>query len=175
METTTKAALAGTLSTLGIGGLFDRRGAADLLGSGAGRGPLCSPRAPPTYLPSTTATPCAPGTSTHALSDVGPWGWGGRRWPLLRSDVATQSEPSTAGADSAREVAHGATGTNTQEVGVDEPDVAKTDGKLVLRLLDGRRLVVTDVTGAEPRQVSEWRVPGTGQAEACCSSATTCS
>ena len=98
----------------------------------------------------------------HAIDQVGPWGWGGRRWPLMRSDAATQSERSSSGAGSAREVANGATGTNTQEAGVDEPDVAKTDGRLVVRLQDGRRLVVTDVTGAEPRQVSEWRVPGTG-------------
>ena len=57
-------------------------------------------------------------------------------------------------------VANGATGTNTQEAGVDEPDVAKTDGRIVVRLLDGRRLVITDVTGTAPREVADWRLPG---------------
>ena len=39
-------------------------------------------------------------------------------------------------------VSNGATGTNTQEAEVDEPDVAKTDGRIVVRLQDGRALVV---------------------------------
>ncbi len=164
METTTKAVLAGTLSTLGIGGLA---AAGVLLTSSA-----AVPADPEVRSASATALrpfgDCAALRSwyvDHAIGQVGPWGWGGRKWPLMRSDTATQSEPSSASAGSAREVANGATGTNTQEVGVDEPDVAKTDGRLVVRLQDGRRLVVTDVTGAEPRQVSEWPVPGTGLAD----------
>jgi uncharacterized secreted protein with C-terminal beta-propeller domain len=49
-------------------------------------------------------------------------------------------------------VTNGDTGTNVQEAGVDEPDLAKTDGSLTY-VLDGRHLVVTDVTGAEPEEV----------------------
>ena len=36
-----------------------------------------------------------------------------------------------------RTVANGPTGTNTQEAGVDEPDLAKTDGRLVVRRWTG--------------------------------------
>ena len=60
---------------------------------------------------------------------------------------------------SEKAVSNGPTGTNTQEADVDEPDVAKTDGRLVVRVRDGRRLVVTDVTGSEPRQLADWRLP----------------
>ena len=56
-------------------------------------------------------------------------------------------------------VGNGATGTNTQEADVDEPDVAKTDGRLVVRVRDGRRLVITDVTGTEPRELAAWQAP----------------
>ncbi|MGI8523459.1 MAG: beta-propeller domain-containing protein [Nocardioides sp.] len=40
-----------------------------------------------------------------------------------------------------------ATGTNVQEAGVDEPDVVKSDGRLLVRVQDGR-LVSYDVSGA---------------------------
>ncbi len=43
----------------------------------------------------------------------------------------------------------GGTGTNLQEQGVDEPDIAKTDGKTLLSL-KGRRLQVFDVSGPQP-------------------------
>jgi uncharacterized secreted protein with C-terminal beta-propeller domain len=42
------------------------------------------------------------------------------------------------------------TGTNVQESGVDEPDVVKSDGRLLVRVVDDRTLEVYDVTGAEP-------------------------
>jgi hypothetical protein len=40
-------------------------------------------------------------------------------------------------------------GTNVQELGVDEPDLVKTDGKLVFAVTDGR-LRIVDVTGDAP-------------------------
>jgi uncharacterized secreted protein with C-terminal beta-propeller domain len=55
-------------------------------------------------------------------------------------------------------VANGDTGTNVQEAGVDEPDLAKTDGALTY-VLDGRHLVVTDVTGSEPAEVGRLELP----------------
>ena len=67
------------------------------------------------------------------------------------------ASPSTSATPGRRRWRNGATGTNTQEAEVDEPDVAKTDGRLVVRLQDGRRLVVTDVTGDEPRELADWR------------------
>ena len=164
METTSKAALAGTLATLGIGGLVV---AGVLLTSSAAApvDPVLRPASATGLRPFQDCEGLRAWYVDRAIGQVGPYGWGGRPWPLMRPGAATRSEPMTAGADSGREVANGATGTNTQEAAVDEPDVAKTNGRLVVRLQDGRRLVVTDVTGAEPRQVSEWQVPGTGQAD----------
>jgi hypothetical protein len=176
METTTKAALTGTLSTLGIGGLV----AAGMLltsSTAAAPAPVVRPASATDLRPFEDCDGLRSWYVDHAIDQVGPWGWGGRRWPLMRSDTtsesalpgagsqSTGSESGRTGSESGREVASSETGTNTQEVGVDEPDVAKTDGRLVVRLLDGRRLLLTDVTGSEPRQVSEWRVPGTGRAE----------
>lgn len=52
--------------------------------------------------------------------------------------------------DADRAVGPGRTGTNLQEAGVDEPDIAKTDGRLVVSL-DGGSLRIVDVTANEPR------------------------
>jgi len=68
-------------------------------------------------------------------------------------------------ASSGKAVTNGPTGTNTQESDVDEPDVAKTDGRIVVRVQNGQRLVVTDVTGVEPRQLADWRLPLSAYAE----------
>jgi hypothetical protein len=80
-----------------------------------------------------------------ALPHVGPWGLDGGYWaqpvPLGTADRAVS-----------------ATGTNVQEVGVDEPDLAKTDGSLLAHVAE-RRLVLTDVSGTEPRTLSTTRLP----------------
>jgi len=55
-------------------------------------------------------------------------------------------------------VGNAETGTNVQEAGVDEPDVAKTDGSMAY-VLDGRDLVVTDVTGKEPVEAGRLTLP----------------
>ena len=52
----------------------------------------------------------------------------------------------------------GATGTNLQERGVDEPDVAKTDGRRVVTVRD-LRMEVFDVTGSSPRRLGGLRLP----------------
>jgi len=97
------------------------------------------------------------------LPEVGPYGWGG---PHVYEAVRLQNgamprAPQALGAfttsskalDSIR--GSSSTGTNTQEIDVDEPDVAKTDGKLLVRLTKPRHnntdqmLAVSDVTGAE--------------------------
>ncbi|HET7690126.1 MAG TPA: beta-propeller domain-containing protein [Nocardioidaceae bacterium] len=107
----------------------------------------------------------------QALPQVGPWGFGyggpmyyateGLR--VLSSGDASMGIPQTSGGLPLAEAADGAvtnggTGTNVQEIGIDEPDVAKTDGRLVFRL-DERELVVTDVSGAEPRELSRTKLP----------------
>jgi len=107
-----------------------------------------------------------------ALPLVGPWGFGyGGYWE--QGDVAlgglmfgrrTMSMPVAAAAEDAGATAatkaayNSATGTNVQETGVDEPDVAKTDGKLIVHV-DDRDLVVTDVTGNAPVELSRTRLP----------------
>jgi hypothetical protein len=84
------------------------------------------------------------------LDDVG--GWVMREARALGSeDVAAADAPDAA-------VSSSDTGTNVQETGVDEPDLAKTDGSLLVEVRS-RRLVVTDVSGAAPRQVGELRLP----------------
>jgi hypothetical protein len=88
-----------------------------------------------------------------ALPTVGPWGW---NVPMVYDAVATAVRADGT-ADAA--VGNGATGTNVQEAGVDEPDVAKTDGSVLVRVL-GRRLVVVDVSGERPRELSRIRLPG---------------
>lgn len=92
---------------------------------------------------------------------VGPYGFG------YGGDVISLAEASAGGAerttgavpqaaDSA--VGSGATGTNLQEAGVDEPDVMKTgDGRLYTVV--GDRLVVLDVTGDQPREIGSLAVP----------------
>ncbi|MEZ0577995.1 beta-propeller domain-containing protein [Nocardioides sp. MH1] len=51
------------------------------------------------------------------------------------------------------------TGTNVQEIGVDEPDVVKTDGSLLARVRDDE-LVVYDVTGPHTERLSSLRLDG---------------
>jgi hypothetical protein len=104
---------------------------------------------------------------SRTLPRVGPYGL---EWPRPEGPL---SWPATAGAESAGDagsavagqrdttsqaVRSSATGTNVQEIGVDEPDVAKTDGELVVSARAGR-LVVTDVTGADAREVGRLRLP----------------
>jgi hypothetical protein len=108
-----------------------------------------------------------------ALEAVGPYGWTGPYgWAGPASDdsfavagnggaeamAGSGAERATAG------VGPGATGTNVQEIGVDEPDVIKTDGARVVAVwLD--RLHVTDVSGAKPVALGSVRLPVPGASE----------
>jgi hypothetical protein len=94
-----------------------------------------------------------------ALPQVGPWGFSGPWGPLFAAADVRGSQAALAGRDSAQAVGPGATGTNVQEQGVDEPDLAKTDGRMVVRTVR-HHLVVVDVTGAQARQVSWTPLPG---------------
>ncbi len=53
-------------------------------------------------------------------------------------------------------------GTNVQELGVDEPDVVKTDGRLIYAITDGK-LRIVDVTGATPIVRGTLALDGTNQ------------
>jgi uncharacterized secreted protein with C-terminal beta-propeller domain len=95
----------------------------------------------------------------HTLGRVTAWGWGLPMQPLAASEpnqpLTATAAPSASGPRSA--VTSSPTGTNVQETGVDEPDVAKTDGRIVVRVDQGR-LVVTGVTG-RPRELASFRLP----------------
>ena len=74
-----------------------------------------------------------------------------------RSDAAASAP--LAAQDTSGAVGSSGTGTNTQEADVDESDIAKTDGSLVVRI-SGRELVVTDVSASRPRELSRTTLPG---------------
>jgi len=96
----------------------------------------------------------------RALPQVGPYGFGGGPVIPMYAERSTGTPLDAAGAagpDTA--VGSSGTGTNVQEAGVDEGDVAKTDGSLVVRIA-GRDLVVTGVSGDQPRELSRTRLPG---------------
>jgi hypothetical protein len=109
------------------------------------------------------------------LSEVGPYGWGDQRIYFAKKALAgaTMRRAPQAVVDSAAGTldARGSssTGTNTQEVDVDEPDVAKTDGKLLVRLTRPRKnftdqmLAVSDVTGAEKYTLGRLHLPETSE------------
>jgi len=96
----------------------------------------------------------------HALSSlraavmpyVGPYGidiygGGGSDDSLGGPDAAAGEDKGAAAPESAEGSAPGTySGTNTQEVGIDEPDIVKTDGKRILVLRDGILRVVDAAT-----------------------------
>jgi uncharacterized secreted protein with C-terminal beta-propeller domain len=96
----------------------------------------------------------------EALERVGPWGLDGTGGPWMWGvdDLAIAVEESAAPGGVQRDVPAAAPGgsdgadfstTNVQEVGVDEPDIVKTDGKRIVAVSD-QRVYVIDVTGDEP-------------------------
>jgi uncharacterized secreted protein with C-terminal beta-propeller domain len=108
----------------------------------------------------------------HSVDEVGPYGWGGPAvyggMPIdggvvlqdgIAADKSVAGAAPEAAAGSTDTRASSATGTNTQEADVDEPDVAKTDGRRVVRLVDQRTVVVDDVTGAEPVELGRVSLP----------------
>ena len=87
---------------------------------------------------------------------VGPWGFDGGGWfgpmPMVEEEMAMASDDMAEAAAPAQGVATTATaapvegvdfsGTNVQEVGVDEADIIKTDGRRIFTLSAGRLMVV---------------------------------
>ena len=89
-----------------------------------------------------------------ALPRVGPWGFG----TVFAFAADRASEPAAA-ADTDQAVGGSDTGTNVQEAGVDEPDLAKTDGEILVRVA-GQELVVVDVSGDHARPLARVPLPG---------------
>lgn len=99
----------------------------------------------------------------EAAERAGPWGLGGGgAMPLVADgagrDMALESGDDAAAvapnetSDAAGSSSHST--TNVQEIGVDEPDIVKTDGRLIVTTT-GSTLRVVDVTGDQPREVGE--------------------
>jgi hypothetical protein len=106
----------------------------------------------------------------RGVDRVGPWGWdygygygdvvmatrdgGGAELavpsPVSGADSSAQRSAANAPGllPSTSRVTNDASGTNVQELGVDEPDVVKTDGRTLFRV-EGADLTTYDVTGAE--------------------------
>lgn len=99
-----------------------------------------------------------------ALPLVTPWGlqgmgWGGPVYAMgMRADTAVPA-PGAETSSPRDAVGNGDTGTNVQEQGVDEPDIAKTNGQIVVTL-SGRSLHIFNVTGSSPRELGTLRLPG---------------
>ncbi|MGH3505744.1 MAG: beta-propeller domain-containing protein [Nocardioidaceae bacterium] len=92
------------------------------------------------------------------IGKVGPWGLDGGfvaydAMASVPANVREVAGNAAESAESAESVGNGATGTNIQEAGVDEPDIAKTNGRILVTVED-RSLVVFDVTGNEPVEIA---------------------
>ena len=86
------------------------------------------------------------GLRSAARSHVGPWGFqGDPRLFDVRPDSA--GAPDAAAGRSAIEKAPTHSGTNTHEVGADEPDIVKTDGRRIVTVSRGRLRVVDPAAG----------------------------
>jgi hypothetical protein len=94
----------------------------------------------------------------RGVDRVGPWGWeydnsGGMAMPSFASGEAGVADGAERAAASVpvplaatSRVTNDSSGTNVQELGVDEPDVVKTDGRTLFRV-EGGDLTTYDVTG----------------------------
>ncbi len=98
---------------------------------------------------------------THALDLVTPWGLdGGFGFPMplagrgVAEDAAAPATTVAASFPQAEGRVEGVdySGTNVQELGVDEPDIVKTDGRRIVALSQNT-LFVVDVASATPRLV----------------------
>jgi hypothetical protein len=98
----------------------------------------------------------------RAVDRVGPWGWdygygyGDDVLGFAMEDGAAQQRSASGSAPvplaATSRVTNGDSGTNVQELGVDEPDVVKTDGRTLFRV-QGNDLTTYDVTGEEVERI----------------------
>ena len=96
----------------------------------------------------------------RALEQVGPYGWGGGGIVMFDAQASSPTagmERSAGATVKTSRTTSNDSGTNVQEVGVDESDVVKVAGPLLLRMRDGE-LVAYDVSGDEPVLLSTTRI-----------------
>ncbi len=96
----------------------------------------------------------------RGVERVTPWGWDVARIYTLEDAAAAPGPARTAAAPAPSAASASGTGTNVQEAGVDEPDIVKTDGRLLVRVSDGSGLEVYDVSGASPVLLGTMRLGG---------------
>jgi hypothetical protein len=77
----------------------------------------------------------------QGLAAVTPWGLPGDGWGWFPAPGAVRSEDGAGAPTGPPAVEHST--TNVQEVGVDEPDIIKTDGRHVFALVDGSLRIAT--------------------------------
>lgn len=93
---------------------------------------------------------------TAAKANVHPWGFGNVQW----MDFAGAADGrAAAGAEKGPDAAPAYSGTNNHEVGVDEPDMVKTDGKRIVTISQDQ---LTVVDAAAHRVVGSLQLPVTG-------------
>jgi uncharacterized secreted protein with C-terminal beta-propeller domain len=92
----------------------------------------------------------AVGGPAMALEDSAESGAGGDAAAPAAAPSTTQASRNAAGGEAGGTFS----GTNVQVQGVDEPDIVKTDGEIMLASAQGR-IHVFDVSGDEPRKVAE--------------------
>ncbi|GAA1917240.1 beta-propeller domain-containing protein [Nocardioides hwasunensis] len=98
----------------------------------------------------------------RGVEQVGAWGWGGGV-VLQEGDVSMPLSSSAAGGversmPTTSRTTSEESGTNVQEAGVDESDVVKVAGSLLLRMRDGA-LMAYDVSAGTPALLSTTRIP----------------
>ena len=108
----------------------------------------------------------------RGVDRVTPWGWEDQRL-YGAEDGGGLDVPTTGSADSAPEplapqvkgATSSATGTNVQESGVDEPDLVKTDGALLVRVEDDRLVTLGRQRDAHPVRLATLDLPDLSGAE----------
>ncbi len=104
-----------------------------------------------------------------SVGRVTAWGWNDMRVYAVEDGVMEDRASSSMAGDGAQpgsptdEVTSSGTGTNVQESGVDEPDLVKTNGSILVRM-DGDELTTYDVTGTTPLPLGSVELPATGEA-----------
>ena len=98
---------------------------------------------------------------SNAVDLVGPYGLGGPFYDgwfvgdMGMEGAARLGEQPTATTAAGQSLDY--SGTNVQMLGVDEPDMVKTDGKRILVLSEGT-LIVADVTGPQPKVIGRLNI-----------------
>ncbi|TDE10156.1 beta-propeller domain-containing protein [Jiangella asiatica] len=93
----------------------------------------------------------------EARDRVGPWGLGTGDIAYAAEGGAVEDSAAAPLSSIAPQSVPDHSTTNVQEAGVDEPDVAKTDGRLIVSAAGGD-LRIVDVTGDAPREVGRLRL-----------------